>query len=169
VGAPRASAFAEKRQALTDARVLLTSLALTPNELAKRGLKINQDGVRRTAFDLAAYPDVGLTGVVKVWPELSQLDPAILEQVGIDAQYAGYLDRQAADIKAFRRDEELRIPVDLDYTQVYGISAEIRQKLMDARPVTLGQAGRIEGMTPAALTALLIHVKRPEKRRVAGE
>lgn len=169
VGEARRAAFEEKGQALKEAKALLTSLSLTPNELVKRGLKINQDGVRRTAFDLAAYPDVGLTGITKVWPELSKLDPAILEQVGIDAQYAGYLDRQAADIKAFRRDEELQIPVDLDYGQVHGISAEIRQKLKDARPVTLGQAGRIEGMTPAALTALLIHVKRPEKRRAAGE
>ncbi|MGK2741779.1 tRNA uridine-5-carboxymethylaminomethyl(34) synthesis enzyme MnmG [Tepidicaulis sp. LMO-SS28] len=168
VGAARQAVFEKKTAALASARALVQGLAMTPNELSRQGFKINQDGVRRSAFDLLSYPDVGLEGAQAIWPEIADLQPEIAEQVAIDAQYAGYIHRQAADIKAFRRDEELTLPADLDYDGVGGISAEIRQKLKDLRPVTLGQAGRMEGMTPTALTALLIHVKRGNLRRAAS-
>lgn len=167
VGAERAAQFTSKQQKLADAHQLAKMLDETPAKLARAGFKINQDGVRRTAFDLLAYAEIGLKDALSVWPELEALEPEIAEQLEIDATYAVYLERQAADVRAFRKDEALVIPAELDYRSVPGLSQEVRQKLADARPVTLGQASRVEGVTPAAITTLLLFVKRGNLRRSA--
>ncbi len=165
VGAERARAFAAKMREIEAARVLAQSLSLTPAQAAKAGLQVNQDGVRRDALQLLAYPNVTFERLRAVWPELDALSSQAREQLEIDALYAGYLERQALDVEAFKRDEDLRLSPDLDYAGVGGLSNEVREKLMAARPVTLGQASRIEGVTPGALTALLAHVKREQRRR----
>ena len=156
----RETAFKAKTGALESARSLVRSLTATPDQLAKAGFQINQDGVRRSAFDLLRYPDIALPQLASYWPELAQIAPEVAEQVEIEARYMGYLDRQDADVRAFRRDEALMLPDDLDYGAIHGLSNEVREKLLAARPATLGAAGRIPGMTPAALVALLRHVKR---------
>ena len=156
----RETAFKAKTGALESARSLVRSLRATPDQLAKAGFQINQDGVRRSAFDLLRYPDIALPQLASYWPELTQIAPEVAEQVEIEARYMGYLDRQDADVRAFRRDEALILPDDLDYGAIHGLSNEVREKLLAARPATLGAAGRIPGMTPAALVALLRHVKR---------
>ncbi|MEA1649628.1 tRNA uridine-5-carboxymethylaminomethyl(34) synthesis enzyme MnmG [Nitrospirillum sp. BR 11164] len=166
VGEARAAAFGAKLAALDQARHLAGTLSATPNELAKHGLTINQDGVRRSVADLLRYPDIDLARLGVLWPELNGFSPEIAEQVEIDGRYAGYLDRQEADIRAFRRDEALALPADLDVDAIASLSAEIRTKLRQVRPATLGAAARIPGMTPAALTALLRHVKKRPARLV---
>ncbi|MBV8798558.1 MAG: tRNA uridine-5-carboxymethylaminomethyl(34) synthesis enzyme MnmG [Alphaproteobacteria bacterium] len=166
LGRERAQAFADKRLRLEDARRQVQCLSLTPNEARQHGLILKQDGVRRTAAGLLSLPDVSFPTIAAIWPELRGFAPDVIEQLEIDAQYAGYLDRQEADILAFRRDEELRIPSDLDYGAVKGLSNEARQKLEMIRPATLGQAARIDGATPAALTLVLAHIRA---RSVAKE
>ncbi|MES1202746.1 MAG: FAD-dependent oxidoreductase, partial [Pseudomonadota bacterium] len=160
VGSERAAAFAAKEEVAARALSLAQSLSLTPTEARARGLTVNLDGVRRNALQLLAYPDVGFDRLAAIWPELGVVGPAARERLEIEARYAGYLERQEADVIAFRRDENLRLSTDLNYAEVGGLSTEIRHKLAQARPVTLGQAGRIEGVTPGALTALLAHVKK---------
>jgi tRNA uridine 5-carboxymethylaminomethyl modification enzyme len=157
VGSERSAAFAGKLMRLDVARETLGSLNLTPNEAARHGIAIRLDGVRRNALELLSLTDFG--SLARIWPELGSLDLDIVEQLEIDAQYAGYLDRQDADIIAFRRDEERALPASLDYGAVVGLSNEVRQKLERIRPATLGQAARIEGVTAAALTLVLAHVK----------
>ncbi len=161
VGPERAAMFHVKQTALTEARALARSLTLTPAAAAKAGLAVKADGQRRDVVQLIAYPDIDLDRLAALWPELAAWSPEVREQIEIDAAYAGYLDRQQADVDAFRRDEALRLPADLDYGAVGGLSNEIRDKLTTVRPLTLGQAARIEGVTPGALTALLAHVRRP--------
>lgn len=156
----RADCFTRKSAALKEAQDKLTSLTLTPPQAARAGIPINQDGVRRTAAAFLAYPDMTVARLAVIWPELATLSSDIVEQVEYDARYAGYMQRQDADILAFRRDEALELPSDLDYQAIASLSAEVRQKLTGARPATLGQAARISGVTPAALTALLGHVRR---------
>jgi tRNA uridine 5-carboxymethylaminomethyl modification enzyme len=158
VSAQRAARFFAKIKAISHARDLARALSLTPNEAAAQGLKLNADGRRRTALQLLAH--IPFVEVARIWPALHACAPEARAQLEIDALYAGYLERQEADVIAFRRDEELRLPADLDYARVGGLSAECRQKLSRARPLTLGQAGRIEGVTAGALTALLAHVKK---------
>jgi tRNA uridine 5-carboxymethylaminomethyl modification enzyme len=160
VGARRAAAWRAKAAALDDGRALLRRLTLTPAEAAARGLKVNQDGQRRGAFDLLALPEITVARLAAIWPELAALPAGIADQLATEAGYAVYLARQAADIAAFRRDEDLGLPDDLDYSAVPGLSAEIRQRLQAVRPATLGQAGRLEGMTPAAATLLAVHARR---------
>ncbi|MDX2237655.1 MAG: tRNA uridine-5-carboxymethylaminomethyl(34) synthesis enzyme MnmG [Hyphomonadaceae bacterium] len=160
VGPERRGVFAAKMAAIEEGRALAQSLSLTPRAAQAAGLQVNQDGARRTALQLLAYPTIGFDQLAAIWPQLAALPGFVREQLEIDARYSGYLERQAADVLAFQRDEALRLPADLDYGRVGGLSAEIRQKLSAARPVTLGQAGRIEGVTPGALTALLAHVKK---------
>ncbi len=167
VGSKRRDLFSQKMNSIVSARKMTESLEKTPAELAKSGLKINQDGVRRRVFDLMAYPTISMDQIRELWPELNALDTKILEQVEIDAQYAGYLGRQDADIRAFRRDENLRIPPDFDYGLVKGLSNEVRAKLERGKPSSLGQASRLEGITPASLTVLLLYLKR-ERRQKAG-
>ena len=160
VGRERSAAFAAKMTALRQARALASSLRLSPSALARHGLTVNADGVARSAAELLAHPDIDVARLAAVWPELGSIPPAIAEQLEIDARYAGYLERQARDIAAFRRDESLLLPEALDYAAVGGLSAEVRGKLAAARPATLGAAARISGVTPAALVALLQYVKR---------
>ena len=167
VGSERARAFGRKMDDLDGARALARGLTMTPNEARKHGLRINQDGVRRSVHELLAYPDIDVARLCAVWPELGTLPGFAIEQLEVDARYAGYLDRQRDDIDAFRRDESLGLPDDLDYSSIAGLSTEIRQKLSAHRPMTLGQAARIDGITPAALTLLLGHVKRQPARRSA--
>jgi tRNA uridine 5-carboxymethylaminomethyl modification enzyme len=164
VGSGRASAYGRRVSALGRARNLMSSLAATPNELRDAGLTVNLDGIRRTVGELLAYPGVNTTRLAAIWPELLTIDALTVEQLEIDAHYRGYLGRQEADIQAFRRDESLGLPSDLDYGAIDSLSIEVRSKLTAARPTTLGAAARISGVTPAALTALLRHVKRAGDR-----
>ena len=167
VGTVRETAFRGKMAALDVARGTLTALTVTPRELIDHDIKVSQDGVPRSALKLLAYtgsgPDAGIEAVTRVWPETASIDPTILQQVAHDSLYAGYLDRQQADITAFRKDEALALPDELDYGEIGGLSNEMREKLGTARPATLGAASRIPGVTPAALTALLRHVRRRDK------
>ncbi len=167
VGAARAGVFRAKLRDLEAARELARTLVLSPNEARRHGLRVNLDGQPRNALDLLRYPGVTIERLSAIWGQLAGLRRDVAEQLEIDAHYAGYLDRQEADIIAFRRDEALLLPGDLDYRAIGGLSSEIREKLCHARPATLGAAGRIDGMTPAALTALLGHVKREKRRRSA--
>ncbi|MEQ8327297.1 MAG: tRNA uridine-5-carboxymethylaminomethyl(34) synthesis enzyme MnmG [Parvibaculum sp.] len=160
VGEARAQAFTAKMAALGAARAVCGVLRASPSELNRRGLKVNQDGVARSAADMLAYPEVDMARLAAIWPELGALEPGIAEQMEIEAQYAGYLGRQEADIRAFRKDEGLSLPAEIDYAGILGLSHEVRQKLAAARPATLGQAARVDGVTPAALTTLMIHVKQ---------
>jgi len=160
VGSRRSAAFGDKAAALAAARGQVPQLTLTPAEAARLGFRVNADGQRRNLLQLLSYPDIDFDALTAVWPELAQWPEAVREQIEIDASYAGYLDRQAADVDAFRRDENLHLPSGLDYNAVGGLSAEAQEKLSRIRPMTLGQAGRIEGVTPGALTALLAHVRR---------
>jgi len=161
VGSTRAGVFHVKQRALDEARAQARSWSLTPAAAQKAGLAVKADGQRRDLTQLLAYPEVTLDVLAGLWPEINTWSPDVREQVEIDAAYAGYLDRQAADVEAFRRDEALRLPADLDYAAIGGLSNEVRSKLKAVRPLTLGQAARIEGVTPGALTALLAHVRRP--------
>ena len=159
----RATYTSEKMQTFASAKSRATELLESPSTLQKAGIKINQDGVRRSVMDLLAYPNINMSDLTAVWPELSELDADTVEYLTIDATYAGYLERQARDIEAFRRDEGLRIPDALDYDAIGGLSNEVRTKLIAARPATLGQASRIEGVTPGALMAVLAHIKKAQK------
>lgn len=160
VGSERAKLWNTKKSDLEYAGNLVRSLEATPSALDNYGISVNKDGRRRTAFELLKYPDVTWEKLESIWPDMGDVPQAIREQVEIDAQYAGYMGRQDADIEAFRKDENLELPDDLDYTNVGSLSNEVRQKLEMARPVTLGAASRIPGVTPAAVIALLRHVKR---------
>jgi tRNA uridine 5-carboxymethylaminomethyl modification enzyme len=160
VGAERSRFHTAKSDALDDARMFAKSVSLTPKEAAKHGLALNQDGQRRSAFELLSYPTVSIADLARVWPRLGELAPKIAEQIEIDAKYDVYLSRQAADVAAYRRDESFALPDDLDYGALPGLSNEVRQKLMTQKPRTIGHAGKIDGVTPAALTLLVAHVKR---------
>jgi tRNA uridine 5-carboxymethylaminomethyl modification enzyme len=160
VGTHRGRRFAAKTAALEAARRRLVALRLTPPQLRRRGVIVNDDGVARSGLDLLAFPGIDLARLATVWPEFAGLPPEIAEQLEIDARYSGYLERQARDIAAFRRDEALLLPADLDYAAVGSVSREISEKLAQARPASLGAAARLSGVTPAALVALLKHVKR---------
>jgi tRNA uridine 5-carboxymethylaminomethyl modification enzyme len=163
VSAERAHAHQEKSVALNDARAFAKSVSLTPKEAERHGLSLNKDGQRRTAFELLSYPYVTIADVTKIWPRFGEFAPKIAEQIEIDAKYDVYLSRQAADIAAYRRDESFELPDDFDYAVLPGLSNEMKQKLQTHRPRTIGHAGRIDGMTPAALTLLVAHVRRGKK------
>ncbi|SDM18099.1 tRNA uridine-5-carboxymethylaminomethyl(34) synthesis enzyme MnmG [Maricaulis salignorans] len=163
VSAARREMFHVKQEKLIRARQRVSELDITPPEAQRHGLTVNSDGRRRSVADLLAYPGIVWADVRAIWPELSEFDGQVAEQMEIDAVYAGYLDRQQADILAFRRDEAVKIPADLDYASVGGLSNEARERLIASRPDTLGQAARLEGVTPGALTAVLAHVKRQKR------
>jgi len=163
VGAARAERHAAKMAALEAARVLAKSLAITPNEAGRHGLALNRDGHRRSAFELLAYPDVEWPALLTIWPELSAIDPAIAVHLEIDAKYDVYLKRQTADVDAFRRDEVL-VLTGVDFDEVPGLSNEARAKLRAHQPRTVGQAGRIDGMTPAALGILAAYLRREARK-----
>jgi tRNA uridine 5-carboxymethylaminomethyl modification enzyme len=165
VGQERARLHGERMAALDEARRMARALTITPKGAEQHGLALKRDGHRRSAFELLAYPILGIADLRSIWPQLGALDPKIAEQLEIDAKYAVYLDRQAADVAAYRRDETLELPAALDYETLPGLSTEVRQKLAVIRPRTLGQAGRIDGVTPAALTLLAAHVRRKGRLR----
>ena len=161
VGAKRRMVFEAKMVQLEQARALCQTLGGSPHHLqAQHGLTLNQDGAWRSVADLLRYPEIDLARLTHIWPELAALPPAIAEQLEIDAKYAGYLNRQDADIAAFKRDEDLLLPQNFDYSVVASLSTEIRHKLPTTQPKTLGAASRISGVTPAAITALLRYVRR---------
>jgi tRNA uridine 5-carboxymethylaminomethyl modification enzyme len=160
VGTRREKAFSKKRAKLEAARTEASSVSVTPNEALKHGIALNQDGQRRTAFDLLSYPTISREQVEKVWPGLAALDAAIAGQLETDARYSVYLDRQREDAERFRRDEALRLPEQMDFEAIPGLSNELRTKLKTVQPRTLGHANRIEGMTPAALGLLALHARR---------
>jgi tRNA uridine 5-carboxymethylaminomethyl modification enzyme len=168
VGAERAARHSAKMADLDAARTFARSVSVTPSEAQRHGLTLNRDGQRRTAFDLLAYPNLGLADLAPIWPELGRLAPSIAAQLEIDAKYAVYLDRQAEDVAAFRRDESLVLPEDLDFSQIAGLSNEMKHKFAAQRPRTVGHAGRLDGVTPAALTLLAAHVRRGNRRRAAS-
>ena len=165
VGSTRAHAFSAKMTALEAARQTALSLSLSPREGDEHGLALNKDGVRRTAYELLSYPDMSLSRLAGIWPELGCFDSVTSAALETEALYAVYLNRQEADIAAFRRDEARALPADLDYQAVTGLSNEVRQKLESVRPTTLGQAGRIDGVTPASLTLLLAHLRKLSARQ----
>jgi tRNA uridine 5-carboxymethylaminomethyl modification enzyme len=166
VGQARSQYHRAKMAALGDARALAKSLTMTPNAAARFGLTLKHDGHRRSAFELLAYPDIGWSELQSIWPELSAIDPSIAGHLEIDAKYDVYLKRQTADVDAFRRDEGL-ILSDIDYSAVPGLSNEARSKLEAARPRTVGQAGRLDGLTPAALGILAAYLRREARRKPA--
>jgi tRNA uridine 5-carboxymethylaminomethyl modification enzyme len=168
VGPERQKAHGEKSAALTEIRAFATSVSLTPTEAGKHGLALNRDGQRRTAFELLSFPTIGVSDLARIWPRLDMFHVKHLAQIEIDAKYDVYLSRQAADIAAFRRDENLELPAEIDYGAVKGLSNEARAKLVAIRPRTIGQAGRIDGLTPAALTLLVGHIRRGRKASSAS-
>ena len=165
VKAKRSKMFHVKRESLNRAMALSKFLSETPNVLNKQGLRVNADGIKRSVLDLLAYPNMKIDDLVGVWPQLADLNRDQVEYLETEAVYAGYIERQARDIAAFRRDEGLRLPQNFDYHAVGGISNEVKEKLIKARPDTLGQAARIEGVTPGALTALLAYVKKQSSQK----
>ena len=165
----RITAFRAKVADLAQAMELSKRLTLTSHEAQKAGLSVNQDGLTRSAFDLLAYPDIDVNRLADIWPELAAMSSAVARQVETDAKYTVYLDRQKRDVAAYQRDEALGFPLDMDYAALKGLSNETRAKLEAIRPETLGQAGRIEGMTPAALTLLAARVRRDARRQAASE
>jgi tRNA uridine 5-carboxymethylaminomethyl modification enzyme len=160
VGAARQVRHGAKMAELAAARAFAGSVSLTPNEAERHGLALNKDGQRRSAFELMSHPDIGVARLARIWPQLADLPVKIAAQLEIDAKYEVYLSRQAADIAAYRRDESLELPDGFDYAQLRGLSNEVRHKLETLRPRTIGHAGRIDGITPAALTLLAAHLKR---------
>ena len=160
IGKERAMAFKAKAGRLAEAREQAATLSLTSAEIAALGGQANSDGRRRNLLQLLALRRMSFDALANRWPELSDWSPEVREQIEVDAIYGGYVERQAVDIAAFRREENLRLPPGLDYAAIGGLSHEAREKLQSVRPATLGQAGRVEGVTPGALTALLAHVRR---------
>jgi tRNA uridine 5-carboxymethylaminomethyl modification enzyme len=166
VASARAEVHRQRTGARAHARDLAQSRSLTPGEADQQGIVMRQDGRRRTAFELLSFPHVHWADLVRVWPDLGAVPADIAEQVETDAKYAVYLDRQANDVAAYRRDETLELPAGLDYGEIPGLSTELRQKLDSIRPRTIGQAGRVDGMTPVALTLLAARI-RPRRRTQA--
>jgi tRNA uridine 5-carboxymethylaminomethyl modification enzyme len=168
VGAVRSNCYAEKAERIRAARETMTACVATPSQLREQGLLVNQDGVRRSAFELAAQPEYSLRELAKVWPELASFAPEIARRLEADAKYSVYLDRQDEDVARFRRSEAVAIPVDFDYGGISGLSNELRQKFQTVRPNNIGQASRIEGMTPAALALIAARTKRDTPRASVG-
>lgn len=160
VGRIQEEIYTKKMAELARAQQAYASASATPNELAKKGLTINQDGVRRSAIDLLSYPDITIARLQNLWPELRGFSPEVEEQIEIAARYRGYLEQQQRDIESYKREEHLTLPEDLDYKDISGLSIEVRQKLAEHRPATLASAARISGVTPAALMSLMKYIKR---------
>jgi tRNA uridine 5-carboxymethylaminomethyl modification enzyme len=167
VGVAREAAIKSKSADLAQARALLERLSLTPDRAAKAGLSINRDGRKRSAFALLSYPEIDIARLSGIWPEIGQIESTIANQLAVDARYAVYLARQEMDIAAFRKDENIAIPRDFAYGAIVGLSAELRHKLERDAPASLGQAARLDGMTPAALMLLLAHLKRGARAKSA--
>ena len=163
----RRTCFAAKMEALAQGRVRLDAFHLTPKQAAAHGLPVSQDGARRSGQELLSFPDIGFAELIAIDPSLAEIAPDIQEQLARDALYANYIQRQAQDVKAMKRDEEAVIPRDFAYDDLKGLSNELKLKLRSARPETLAQAGRIDGMTPAALTLLLARLRRAGRKKSA--
>ncbi len=163
VGPERRAAFGTRQGEIAAGFSRVRQLSLTSAQALKLGLRVNQDGVRRTALDLLAIPGIGWSDLHGIWPELRDLSEAVKEAIEAEALYSGYLRRQDQDASALRREEAMSLPPEFDYSAIPGLSNELRQKLTRVRPATLGQASRIDGMTPAALALVLSHVKRSRK------
>jgi tRNA uridine 5-carboxymethylaminomethyl modification enzyme len=168
VGTVRRETYRAKARALDKARAFAQSVSISPSEAENHGLSLKKDGHRRSAFELLSYPTIALADVARIWPELGELPPKLAEQLETDAKYDVYLSRQRADVAAYRRDEAFELPDDLDYAAITGLSNEARHKLQTHRPRTIGHAGRIDGMTPAALTLVAAHLRR-NGRKVAAQ
>src|SRR3954451_24228192 len=168
VGPERATHFHIKMDALETGRRLARSLSVTPNQAERHGLTLKKDGQRRSAIDMLSHPNIGMADAIRVWPQLAGIPENIAQQTEIDAKQAVYLDRQAAAVAAYRRDEGVELRDDLDYAAIPALSMEVRQKLEAVRPRTIGQAGRIDGLTPAALTLLVAHVRRGRPKSTAA-
>jgi len=164
VGEERRASFEEKVQKMQAARERLDAMSLTPKQISEAGIKVNADGNRRSGFDLLAFPDVGFDDVIALDPALTDVAPEIRAQIEKDALYANYIKRQEMDVAAMKRDEAQAIPADFDYSLLEGLSNELKGKLARVRPATLGQAGRVDGMTPAALTLILARLRQMERR-----
>ena len=149
-----------RRGKLETARRLAQDLSITPNEAARHGLALNRDGVRRSAYDLLAYPDHDLERLAGIWPELGTLDAKTAEALEIEARYAVYLGRQRADIAMMEREEALAIPADLSFDSAPGLSNELKYKIRERRPRSIAEAQRIDGMTPAALALMISEIRR---------
>lgn len=160
VSESRYSVFKTKREQINNYRCLCEQLAVSPNELDNHGVKTKRDGTKRTAFNVMSYDTVSRETINTIWPELSAMPADVYEAIEIEAKYAGYLKRQQADIDVFQKDEKLKIKEDIDYSQIGGLSREMVQKLSKVHPATIGEASRIPGVTPAAITAILGYVKR---------
>ena len=156
----RQQKFVSYMSSLDAGRALLSSLAITPNEARRSGLKLNLDGQRRTAYDLLSYPDFSLGDLMTIWPELSTIGDKVGEALEIEASYAVYMQRQKADVAHIKRDEDRLIPADFDFGSLAGLSNELKQKLGTVKPYDVAQASRIDGMTPAAISLLLVHLRR---------
>jgi tRNA uridine 5-carboxymethylaminomethyl modification enzyme len=168
VGATRATRHRAKMAALAAARTLAQSLTLTPNEAARHGLSLRQDGQRRSAFELLSHSDIAVADLARIWPGFGALGRNIAEQLETDAKYAVYLGRQTADVASYRRDESLVLGDDIDFSTVPGLSNEARQRLQAHRPRTIGHAGRLDGVTPATLTLLAAHLRRQHRKSASG-
>jgi tRNA uridine 5-carboxymethylaminomethyl modification enzyme len=164
IGGARAERYRAKIAALEAARAIAHSQSLTPTQAARHGLALRRDGQRRSAFEILSYPEIGIADLARIWPAFGALDAKIAAQLEIDAKYHVYLSRQAADVESYRRDESHILGEDLDYATLPGLSNEVRQKLQLHRPRTIGQAGRIDGVTPAALTLLVAYLRRARGR-----
>jgi tRNA uridine 5-carboxymethylaminomethyl modification enzyme len=160
VSAERARRHRIKMVELGAARAMAEAETVTPTDAARHGISLRKDGQRRSAFELLSYPDIGIADVAKIWPRFADLSSKVAEQLEIDAKYHVYLGRQAADVESYRRDESLILPEDIDYAGLPGLSNEARNKLQTHRPRTIGHAGRLDGITPAALTLLVAHLRR---------
>ena len=158
----RSDRFRQYKQELDAGRALLSSLTVTPNEARKSGLKLNLDGQRRTAYDLLSYPDFALDDLKRIWPELGTIGGSVTEALEIEANYAVYMQRQQADVAHIKRDEDRTIPADFDFRRLAGLSNELKHKLSTIRPYDVAQASKVDGMTPAAISLLLVHLRRGE-------
>ena len=163
VGAERARAFAQVQDQLEQARATLHAATASPRDLEAHGLLVNRDGARRSAFELAAQAQFPIAILARVWPELGEIPANLVRRLEADAKYSVYLDRQAEDVARYRRDDSTILPADLDYARLSGLSNEIKQKFIAVRPASLGQARRIEGVTPAALALIAAHARRAER------
>src|SRR5208282_6739906 len=166
VGSERAQAFRQVQDLLAQARAMLNAAAATPQVLEAHGLFVNRDGARRSAFELAAQSQFPIAMLARVWPELAAIPANLVRRLEADAKYSVYLDRQAEDVARYRRDDSAALPADLDYARLSGLSNEVKQKFIAVRPVSLGQARRIEGVTPAALALIAAHARRAERSSV---
>lgn len=167
VGEARRAQFEKKSAELAAGGELLRSISLTPKEAKEKGFKVNEDGTRRTAFDLLSFPDITMPALQEALPELKNLSEDAARQLSIDALYANYVARQEVDAASLKRDEGWEIPEDFDFDSLQGLSNELKGKLQRAMPKTLGQAGRIDGVTPAALTLILARLRQSKRERSA--